>query len=297
MKYVFVFLAGAFLSLAAYEFILAANLGTQVTATEAATILTQSDYRFYANVDGLTPVTALASENTSTSTPSTGSVLRLRMNIKDSSSELAAGATFNLQYSNSTSSGWTDLSTSTTWIFFDNPSVADGQTIVTTVLTDSDAGESYGESNPSAATPNAILAGQKGEWDWVMYNNTATSTSDWYFRMIYSSGTALTTYENYPKLAAVSSTSPSGGGGNPSVTISGGGAPVVEEAQITKPVEPSKILGTADLNRDGRIDIVDLSILLYHYEKSGPGIRAYDLNDDLVIDLADISILIYYWTS
>ena len=52
----------------------------------------------------------------------------------------------------------------------------------------------------------------------------------------------------------------------------------------------------ADINKDGQVDLVDLSILLYHYNKS-PGVQApYDFNEDGKVDLIDISILMYYWT-
>jgi len=57
-----------------------------------------------------------------------------------------------------------------------------------------------------------------------------------------------------------------------------------------------KILRTADFNHDGRVDIIDLSILLFYYGKSGPAITYYDLSNDGFISLEDISIMLYYWT-
>ncbi len=447
MKHAFPFLLGALLLLATHEFILAANLSTEVVATEATTILTQSNYRFYGNENALTPTFTFAPENSSATVPAFhGMTLRLRINVLDTGVDLSSGATFKLQYAQSTSGTWTDIGTSTTWTFFNNPGVADGQLIVTNVLSNSDVGATYNESNPTAGTPSTILATQRGEWDWVLKNNLASSSGNWFFRMVRASGTALNAYNRYPALILInpadvasstfatsggtfafpladgntcdftipsnfyteelrfrtfaypSSTfisdkpppsgqefvgsvfdfnwyttstesvvtslssgiavtcsykdsdigtndettlkpyrrgvtdtswtlisgstintasntvtfstasfssfallgSPAGGSGssdgkNPSVVISGG-APSIEEAPATKPVEPSKILDAADLNRDRRIDIADLSILLYHYQKRGLAVQAYDLNGDLTIDLIDISILIYYWT-
>jgi hypothetical protein len=57
-----------------------------------------------------------------------------------------------------------------------------------------------------------------------------------------------------------------------------------------------EILNTADYNKDSRVDIIDLSILLYYYGKYGPTIAKYDLNGDGFIGLEDISVMLYYWT-
>ncbi|RJP43097.1 hypothetical protein C4587_03005 [Candidatus Parcubacteria bacterium] len=281
-----------------------ASVTTSVTATASTVILTQGEYRWYENADALTPVTPLAGETTATTTPVAGTAVRLRMNVEDVSAQLDAGATFLLQYSNSTSGGWMDVGTSTAWIFFDNPAVADGQVIVATALSASDVGESYSESNPSAATPVAIAPGEKGEWDWVLKNNFATTTNRWFFRMIYSSSTALDFYDNYPEFVAATSTqtatttSPGGGG----VIGGGSGGGTGYLATTTVRLEPidlpisDRVLRSADLNGDGRVDIVDLSILLYYYERSGSAIWRYDFDGSGEIDFPDVSIMMFYWT-
>jgi hypothetical protein len=52
-----------------------------------------------------------------------------------------------------------------------------------------------------------------------------------------------------------------------------------------------------DLNKDGRVDIADLSILLYYYGKSGPEVAGcFDFSGNGVVGLADISIMMFYWT-
>jgi len=66
-----------------------------------------------------------------------------------------------------------------------------------------------------------------------------------------------------------------------------------------KPTEPKpepKPRPTPDFNKDNKINIVDLSILLFWYGKTGPEIIPYDLNEDNMIDIADVSILFYRWT-
>ncbi len=66
-------------------------------------------------------------------------------------------------------------------------------------------------------------------------------------------------------------------------------------------VIPSKtqeeILRIADFNNDGRIDILDLSILLYHIDRVEDAYSIYDLNKDGRVNFIDVSILFYYWTS
>lgn len=52
-----------------------------------------------------------------------------------------------------------------------------------------------------------------------------------------------------------------------------------------------------DFNDDGVWDIIDLSILLFHYGRSGAAIARYDLNGNGTVDFPDISILFYYWGS
>jgi hypothetical protein len=51
----------------------------------------------------------------------------------------------------------------------------------------------------------------------------------------------------------------------------------------------------ADLNCDGKVNLFDLSILLYYMKHPGSFDAFHDLNKDGKIDLADISVLFYYW--
>ncbi|HEY4502955.1 MAG TPA: dockerin type I domain-containing protein [Candidatus Paceibacterota bacterium] len=81
----------------------------------------------------------------------------------------------------------------------------------------------------------------------------------------------------FPAEDIITSPTPSGGGG------SGGGGGLLLYCR------------TADFNCDRRVDIFDLSILLYYIEQSGPAFAPYDLSGDGKFDLTDISILFYYW--
>ncbi|MEK7193512.1 MAG: dockerin type I domain-containing protein [Patescibacteria group bacterium] len=281
---------------------LAAPITTSVVTTAPTITLTQSDFRWYSNADSLTPGTALDSENTETTVPAAGTTVRLRINLQDTILALPAGAIFKLQYSATTSSGWADVTTSTPWIFSDNPGVSDGQIIVAPVLGNSNVGESYSESNPTAETPNEIPASQRGEWDWVIKNNSAATTNDWFFRMIYSSGTVLDSYTRYPTFSAqaqITPPAPPPQGGTVQVPPTGGGPPLRPPLpRITeRPPSVSNILDTLDLNGDRRIDIRDFSILLYYYGRRDKSVARSDFNGDGTVSMADVSILLYYWTT
>ena len=61
------------------------------------------------------------------------------------------------------------------------------------------------------------------------------------------------------------------------------------------PVEPREGLEcpNGDLNRDGRVNIVDVSIWIYYLNTSD---SCADQNDDGTVDIIDLSIILYWWT-
>jgi hypothetical protein len=61
------------------------------------------------------------------------------------------------------------------------------------------------------------------------------------------------------------------------------------------PLYPSGECKFADFNCDGLVNIEDLSILLYYFDKSSSDQQPYDLFEDGVLDIKDISIMFYYW--
>ena len=48
-----------------------------------------------------------------------------------------------------------------------------------------------------------------------------------------------------------------------------------------------------DLNKDGKVNLVDFSILLYYWKTTH---HEADINIDGIVDLADFSIMMYCWT-
>lgn len=52
-----------------------------------------------------------------------------------------------------------------------------------------------------------------------------------------------------------------------------------------------------DLNKDGKVNMTDFSILLYFWGKTTKGaLDTADLNKDGKVNIVDLSILLYYWT-
>ena len=82
-------------------------------------------------------------------------------------------------------------------------------------------------------------------------------------------------------------------------------SPAVTEmsvSDINLPLDPVKPIKKqkADLDGDGKIDMRDLSILLYHWTSSifyAPYNKDVDLNGDGVINLKDVSLIISHWTN
>jgi len=52
----------------------------------------------------------------------------------------------------------------------------------------------------------------------------------------------------------------------------------------------------ADLNFDGKVNIVDFSILLYFWWQTKPQNICADINFDGIVNIIDFSIMMYYWT-
>ena len=60
-------------------------------------------------------------------------------------------------------------------------------------------------------------------------------------------------------------------------------------------VLPPKCQG-ADLNQDGKVNIIDFSILLYFWHSTAPENICTDINQDGIVNLVDFSIMMYQWT-
>lgn len=77
---------------------------------------------------------------------------------------------------------------------------------------------------------------------------------------------------------------------SPVVIVAGGGGGIMFKLPLK-----IKAIGASDFNFDGKINVIDLSIMLFYYGESGSEIERYDLSGDGTIDFIDFSILFYYW--
>lgn len=76
----------------------------------------------------------------------------------------------------------------------------------------------------------------------------------------------------------------------------GGQSPFSETLDFTVVEKPSAAAcNGADLNGDGKVDIVDFSILLYFWEQRNPENKCVDINGDGVVNIIDFSIMMYWW--
>jgi hypothetical protein len=51
-----------------------------------------------------------------------------------------------------------------------------------------------------------------------------------------------------------------------------------------------------DINCDGKVDLVDFSILLYYWNKQDPANSRADINQDGMVNIIDFSVMLYFWT-
>lgn len=51
-----------------------------------------------------------------------------------------------------------------------------------------------------------------------------------------------------------------------------------------------------DLNCDGKVNLVDFSILLFYWKKRDPENARADINADGIVNIRDLSILLFWWT-
>ncbi|MBU1472394.1 hypothetical protein KKB64_01215 [Patescibacteria group bacterium] len=184
------------------EILVFSHFGSRPSYAQTPTIA-QNYYRFYENNDGIQPITPLANENTALNDIGSGTVLRLRISLSVTEASASAGQSFKLQFATSTAGPWSDvgsIGSPAIWRGFNNSTPSDGATLTSTLLSVSNVVETYEEENNSAGTPNTINAGQDGEWDWVIQNNSALGRVTYFFRMVKDDGSALDSYVNYPQV-------------------------------------------------------------------------------------------------
>ncbi|MCK5122968.1 MAG: dockerin type I repeat-containing protein [Candidatus Pacebacteria bacterium] len=76
------------------------------------------------------------------------------------------------------------------------------------------------------------------------------------------------------------------------VSFTVGAESIIKEEQKE---QVEKQLSEGDSNNDGKVNLIDFSIMAYWYNRPSPPDNI-DLNNDHKIDLVDFSIMAYYWT-
>lgn len=198
---------------------LAYTVGAEEENTDAQ--YEQDNFAWYENLDAQTPTDLWPAEDGGTVSEgeaigsggavNQSDVVRLRMNLlANNGTGTVDSSSFTLQYaqadtcSSVVSDAWVSLadagSTTAAFAGYNNGGVADGSTLSSTLLSDSDVAASYEEENFSAALPNEVGQGQRVEFDWTITAVDPAVNSQYCFRMIRSTQAELTTYTGYPQL-------------------------------------------------------------------------------------------------
>lgn len=181
---------------------------------------TQNTNRWYNNADDVQPGSAYIAENANLELDTKPTALRLRINVTVAGAVLASSSQrFKLQYTTNPGGAWTDVGDGI-WGFYNNATPADGAEITTALQTGSDteAMQSYNESNGTYKNPNRAKIGQDAEFDWSLDPSNAVFGKLYYFRMVrYESSTPFSAYTNYASVRFVNDGSRGvnqGGGGH-----------------------------------------------------------------------------------
>ena len=203
----------------------------------AATTFEQRAYGWFSNADSSIPGSILAAQDTTSTLSVAGSKFRLRLLILIGSSNLAInGENFKLQLAGkgggtctSPSFTYADVATTTAIAFFQNShaSTTDASLLGPHVEDPTDGGaaiinQDYKEYRDFTNSEAGINTTEDGKWDFSLYDNNATSSSTFCFRVVKSDDTALDTYNIYPALIVASAAT---GGAGGSSDPSGGGTP------------------------------------------------------------------------
>lgn len=180
-------------------------------------VLDKTHYGWYENNSLITPVTALADENSTLQTIPVSNQLRLRTLVQNADPELPSWVlSLKLQYwsgavceSISTwidvwaPGGWED------WVHYDDPSITDGTTITSSLLWGGwHVLQSYNESNPTVWNPNSIPVWEWGEWDFSLLDNSWVSSKQYCFRVVTQAGSEIA-YSRYAEIDTTDLINPS----------------------------------------------------------------------------------------
>jgi hypothetical protein len=169
----------------------------------------QKSWRWYENIDAVTPTTAIANEVTAASDIGKLQSIRLRISADTLISQREIGQdNLKLQFAEKAATcavvvSWSDVggvSGTSTWNGYDNASVVDAAVIPSTVLTGSTQAQSYEESSPTGDNTQSAAVASVLEWDFALVAKDPTPGTTYCFRLAYDSGDEVSTYGSYPEL-------------------------------------------------------------------------------------------------
>jgi len=202
----------------------------------AGSTFEQRAYRWFANADSSIPGSVLAAQDATSTLSTAGTKFRLRLLMLIGSVNLAInGENFKLQFAGkgsgtcaSPTDAYADVATTTAIAFFQNShaSTTDAAPLGPHAEDPTDGGativnQDYKEYRDFTNSEAAINTTEDGKWDFSMYDNNATSSATFCFRVVKSDDTALDTYTVYPALIIGTAATGGAGGSDPS----GGGTP------------------------------------------------------------------------
>ena len=187
---------------------------SRITIT-AASVFTQSAYRWYENADSLTPGAVLADTNATGTVVAVDADFRLRLLLHNSggSAEISNEA-FKLQYAtlsgSCSASTYADVTAATAIAYNNNASVADGDNISTGGTDPTHGGDTiiaqdYEELNNFTNSAAVIANAEDGMWDFALTNNSMAESTLYCLRAVDSAGTVLSAYDYYPAIQYIPS--------------------------------------------------------------------------------------------
>ncbi len=173
----------------------------------------QSAYRFFSNNNSSSVWSAFAAQDTPYTLTSDGEEFRIRMLIHNAGSSLSiSGGSFKLQFADkgvgtcsSPTGSWTDITTSTSLAYKDNPTPVDGDALNSYFNDPTHGGDTinnqtYEEANNFTNSQSAIASGEDGKWDFSLYDKSVSGVSTFCIRAVTSTDGTFSTYTSYPQI-------------------------------------------------------------------------------------------------
>ncbi|MDX1766031.1 MAG: hypothetical protein R3313_03705, partial [Candidatus Saccharimonadales bacterium] len=186
-----------------------------IAKKEPQPTLEQSAYRWFRNQDSTDVGSTLAAQDTAANAPKQSVAFRLRFLLHVGNADRGLnGSNLKLQFSQKSGScdtsfigeTYNDVSpTSGAIRYYNNATPADGANLTSNTNDPTHSShtvedQTYEESNDFTNSVTAIQTGEDGMWDVALVDNSATASTSYCFRVVYSTGALLDTYTVIPEI-------------------------------------------------------------------------------------------------